>query len=225
MNNKFNRTFFEDIISKQNKRDIKIKKVRIENYFDDPGFHWSNPGIRKVTLTSNIGRIELIIKILHDRSKREILIYRFLSNYQDFPIPKVYSTEWDEKNKYYVLIIEFGSTIGEWPFKEPQIKLCALVLAKIHSFFWDKLDILPNEFFRESYYENRYKYKENAVSFMKKLKNREFELIEGIYPNLTKLKRSIESLDSSLFTLDQNSIWTLIHGAFHPPEIISRREE
>lgn len=206
MNNKFNRTFFEDIISKQNKRDIKIKKVRIENYFDDPGFHWSNPGIRKVTLTSNIGRIELIIKILHDRSKREILIYRFLSNYQDFPIPKVYYTEWDEENNYYVLIIEFGSTIGEWPFKEPQIKLCALLLAKIHSFFWNKLDILPNEFFRESYYENRYKFKENAVSFMKKLKNREIELIESIYPNLTKLKRSIESLDSSLLTIDQYSI-------------------
>ncbi|MFX1325848.1 MAG: aminoglycoside phosphotransferase family protein [Promethearchaeota archaeon] len=225
MDHKFNTTFFEEIISKQTKRPIKVKDLRIENYLDEPGLHWSNPGIRKVSITTNIGRIELIVKTLHERSKREILVYRFLSRHQGFPIPKIYYTECDEINNIFVLITEFGDIIGEWPFREPQIQLCALLLAKIHSFFWDKVDTLPDLFFRKSYYDNRYKFKENAVSFLNNLNSKEIEMIEEIYPNFNTLKRSIKSLDKSFFNNDPDAIWTLIHGAFHPPEIVSRMEK
>ncbi len=113
MDNKFTKTFFENIISKQTNNPTEIKKLSIESYLDDPGFHWSNPGIKKVSITTTRGEIELIIKILHEKSKREILIYRFLSEFQGFPIPKVYYTEYNESVNLYVLITEFGDNIGE----------------------------------------------------------------------------------------------------------------
>lgn len=225
MDEKFTKTFFEKIISKKTNKPIEIKELIIESYLDDPGFHWSNPGIKKVTITTPSSKIELIIKILHEKSKREILIYRFLSKFHNFPIPKVYYSEYNENTNLYVLITEFGDGIGEWPFKDPQIELCGILLARIHSYFWVKINTIPDFFNQNTFYSSRYKYKENTVSFFKKLKEKDIKKIEEIYPNHNNLKQSIESLDKEFFIVDPYTSWTLIHGAFHPPEIVSRKGE
>jgi hypothetical protein len=225
MDNIFTKSFFEKIISKKTNNPINIKNLSIDNYLDDPGFHWSNPGVKKVSITTNRDEIELIIKILHDKSKREVLIYRFLSEFHDFPIPKVYYTEYNENTKFYVLIIEFGVGIGNWPFKEPQIKLCGLLLARIHSYFWNETNKIPKLFIQKSYYNSRYKSKDNTVSFLNNLKNKDLKTIKRIIPNLNILKQSIESLDEDFFITEPITDWTLIHGAFHPPEIVLRKEK
>jgi hypothetical protein len=225
MENKFTKSFFEKIISKKTNKLIEIKKLSIDSYLDDPGFHWSNPGIKKVTIITSSSKIELIIKTLHEKSKREILIYRFLSKFHNFPIPEVYYTEYNENANLYVLITEFGDGIGEWPFKEPQIELCGVLLARIHSYFWLQVSTLPDFFNQNSYYNSRYKSKENTVSFFRNLKEKNIKIIEKIFPNLNKLKQSIESLDKDFFIIEPYTDWMLIHGAFHPPEIVLRKGE
>jgi len=225
MKNRFTKKFFEEIISKDTKNTRKIEELKIEAYYDDPGLHWSNPDLRKVTILTSSEKIELILKILHERSKREILIYRYLSKYPNFPIPKVYYTEYDDITNNYILITKFEESIGEWPFKEPEIKLCGILLARIHSYFYDKIKILPEIFFRNSYYKSRYKFKENAVSFMDSLKTDDLKLIENIISNVNILKNAIESLDRNFFITEPYTNWTLIHGAFHPPEIVSKKGE
>jgi len=225
MKNKFTKTFFENIISKQTNKPIDIENLKIESYYDEPGFHWSNPGIRKVTIATTNDKIELIIKILHEKSKREILIYRYLSKFQNFPIPKVYYSEYDEDAKNYILIVEFGDSVGEIPFKEPQIELCGKLLARIHSYFYDKIDTLPDIFFQNSdnYYQTRYQFKDNAISFLTTLKDTERKILEKIYPNIHILQNAIESLENSFFIIEPFTNWTLIHGAFHPPEIVLKK--
>ncbi|MHA2398868.1 MAG: hypothetical protein ACXADU_08250 [Promethearchaeota archaeon] len=225
MRNRFTNRFFEEIVSKQTNTPTKIINLKIEGYYDEPGLHWSNPGVKKVTILTSSGKIELIIKILHERSKREILVYRFLSEYQNFPIPEVYYSEYDENTNTYILITEFGESIGTWPFKEPEIKLCGILLARIHSYFYGKVDILPDLFFRNSYYKLRYKFQGNTVSFLDTLKENDMNIIEGIYPNVHILKDAIETLDKSFFIIEPYTSWTLIHGSFHPPEIVSKKGE
>ena len=202
MNNKFNKEFFEEIISKQIDGPNEIKELKIENYYDDPGLHWSNPGIKKVSITTASDEIELIIKILHEKSKREILIYRFLSQSQNFPIPKVYYTEYDDTSNVYILITEFGDNIGEWPFKEPQIRLCGILLARIHSYFYDKINTLPDMFFQNSYYQSRYKFRDDTVSFLNSLEDNDIKIIEKLVPNIHSLRSAIESLDNEFFIIE-----------------------
>ena len=93
--------------------------------------------MRKAVIDTSKGFKEVIIKVLHEHSKREINVYRFLSNYPNFPIPKVYYSELDGNTETYVLITEFCDAIGDWPFKEPEITSCGILLARIHSFFWN----------------------------------------------------------------------------------------
>jgi len=222
MEERFTKDFFQNLISKRTQRSTEIKNLNIESYYDEPGLHWSNPGLKKVTLSTNYGELELIIKILHERSKREVLIYRFLSKHTNFPIPNVYYTEYNENESFYVLITEFGGSIGEWPFKEQEIKYCGVLLAEIHSYFWNKTDSLPKLFHLRNFYKNRYKFKENALNFFKNLKPSEIKIFEEVYPNIHTLRKIIESIDEKFFKFEPYTKWTLIHGSFHPPEIIAK---
>ncbi|MFW9879278.1 MAG: hypothetical protein ACFFG0_39880 [Candidatus Thorarchaeota archaeon] len=90
MTNRFTKNFFEEVISKRTKKPIKIEGLKIESYYDDPGLHWSNPGVKKVSISTSGEEIELFIKVLQERSKREILVCKFLREFPNFPIPKVY---------------------------------------------------------------------------------------------------------------------------------------
>ncbi|MFX1523472.1 MAG: aminoglycoside phosphotransferase family protein [Promethearchaeota archaeon] len=227
MKNKFTKAFFENIISKQTNKPTEIETLKIESYYDVPGLHWSNPGIRKVTIATTNDEIELIIKILHEKSKREVLIYRYLSQFQNFPISKVYYSEYDEDTNNYILIIEFGGSVGELPFKEPQIELCGKLLARIHSYFYDRIDTLPNIFFQKTYnyYQMRYQFKDNAILFLTSLKDTERKVLEKLLPNIDLLQSAIESLENSFFIIEPYTNWTLIHGAFHPPEIVLKKGE
>jgi hypothetical protein len=225
MEHKFNSGFFEKILSNQTEKPIKINDVKIEVYYDDPGLHWSNPGVKKIIISTSSKTIELIVKILHERSKREILIYRFLSQHPHFPIPKLYYTEYNEDTNNYFLIIEFEESIGEWPFKEPEIVLCGKLAAQIHSYFYDKTNILPEFFIQESYYNSRFKFKDNSISYLERLSKGEMKVIENIYPDIHSLKNAIESLDIDFFIIEPYTHWVLIHGGFHPPEIVAKKGE
>ena len=48
MHNKFIKAFFKEIISKRINKPIEIEDLSIESQYDEPGFHWSNPCIKKV---------------------------------------------------------------------------------------------------------------------------------------------------------------------------------
>ena len=149
--------------------------------------------------------------------------YRIFSLFQNFPIPKVYYTEYDDTSNVYILITEFGDNIGEWPFKEPQIRLCGILLARIHSYFYDKINTLPDMFFQNSYYQSRYKFRDDTVSFLNSLEDNDIKIIEKLVPNIHSLRSAIESLDNEFFIIEPYTDWALIHGSFHPPEIVSKK--
>jgi len=51
--NKYDNEFFPKIINKTDKSNIKVSEIEIEGYNDEPGLHWSNPGIKKVIINTS----------------------------------------------------------------------------------------------------------------------------------------------------------------------------
>ena len=69
--------------------DAPIIALDIEGFRDDPGFHWSNPGLKLATITAGGLQHPFVVKRLGHRSRREVPIYCTLSAQSDFPMPRL----------------------------------------------------------------------------------------------------------------------------------------
>ena len=63
-----------------------IESLGVEGLRDEPGFHWSNPGLKAVSVIAGYRHFSYVVKRLGEHAKREVLVYRELSSYEGFPI-------------------------------------------------------------------------------------------------------------------------------------------
>ena len=78
----------------------------MEELADEPGFHWSDPGIYSLAFNAGGRQHRCVMKRLGQHSKREVLIYRFLSVFEEFPMPKLYYSMTDDVTEDYWFLME-----------------------------------------------------------------------------------------------------------------------
>jgi hypothetical protein len=199
-----------------------LEKIDIEGVHDEPGFHWSNPGVKMVSALAGGKSYPFVLKTLGEHSKREILVYRFLSGQEGFPIPRLFHDVYDEDRKEYRMVIE--RCVGRSFFRPEDFWVqCGLLLTRIHSIFWNKVDILPDFFNAEIDTERLRKAVDRLSVFLSSLSTKEIGVLED------ELGISLSNLFSVLDGVVRESLLELpgtdrclIHGAFHQPEIMWR---
>ena len=125
-----------------------IEECVVEGLRDEPGFHWSNPGVCSVAFQAGGKQYRCVMKRLGQHSKREVPIYRFLSAFTEFPMPKLYYAMFDDVTEDYWFLMEqcfanLSATDSSVFWGE-----VGRILGRIHGTFWDRAHILPRIFHR-----------------------------------------------------------------------------
>ena len=199
-----------------------IEKLEIEGVMDEPGLHWSNPGVKQISVYANGKRHQFVLKRLGDHSKREILVYRFLSAKNGFPIPRLYHDVYDDNTKEFWMVIE--RCVGrDFPNLADFYEQCGLLLARIHASFWDRINTLP-EFFRTKTERVRLGNAIDRLSrYLESLSKQDImNLDEELGISIDDLHSVVHEVDREGLPVSLETARCLIHGSFHSPEIMWR---
>ena len=202
-----------------------IQWINVKGLRDEPGFHWSNPGLKSVSVTAGNRHFSFVVKRLGKRAKREVLVYRFLSNYEGFPIPRLFHNMYDDDKGEYWIVTE--CCIGR-PFdrKEQFWEQCGLLLARIHVAFWDKTDALPDLFRTEPPTDRTWTAVKKLIGFLDSLPGEETVALEHVAgPTLSDLRTALEGVSHERLPVAPPPANCLIHKSFHPPEIMWRQTD
>lgn len=228
---------FSSILSLEGISD-PIERLEIKGLQDQPGFHWSNPGVKLVSVSAGGKCFSFVLKRLHENSKREVLVYRFLSGQEVFPIPRLFYDVYDEDRKEYWIVIEQCSE-HQFPKPEDFWKQIGLLLARIHATYWDKAHTLPGFFHvdgvlidyidptvkRQSRMKTGrlQKAMDMLTGFLESLEAQEAAILkEDLGLPVSNLLSSLASVEREHLPLTPEINRCLTHGAFHPPEIVWR---
>ena len=199
-----------------------IENLEIEGIMDEPGLHWSNPGVKQASVYAGGTCHQFVVKRLGEHSKREILVYRFLSAQKGFPIPRLYHDVYDDNTQEYWMVIErcvgrqFTNT-GDF------YEQCGLLLARIHAPFWDKTDTLPDFFQTRKETRRLPKAIDRLSAFIESLSKREIITLEaGLGTSIDELHSAVSKVNREYLPESLETTRCLIHGSFHPPEIMWR---
>ena len=213
---------FSDILSREG-ITVPIQRIEVEGLRDEPGFHWSNPGLKAVSVIAGDRRFSYVVKRLGEHAKREVLVYRALSCYQGFPIPRLFHDVYDgEKGEYWIVT---ERCVGR-PFERQEEfwEQSGLLLARMHAAFWGKTSALPDLFRLERLPDRAW----TAVKKMEKglysLPAVEMAVLKDVAgPILSDLRDTLEGVGHGSLPVAPPPANCLIHKAFHPPEIMWRR--
>lgn len=202
----------------------KFDSLQISGLKDEPGYHWSNPGVKKIKVKIKDKMHEFVLKNLHDHSKKEALVYRFLNKIDDFPIPKLYHSKYDENEKHYWIITELCvvKEFGDFSFFWKEI---GQLLAKIHYPFWEKTDKLP-ECFKVNKNTDQFIDSVNGfLQFYRSLSEDQIKKIDSLFDSkFSKFVKTIKQVSFDKLPKISETEKCLIHGSFHPPEIAWRKQ-
>lgn len=224
MSQRLSKQMFADILSAHGPRP-EIERFRVEGFREIPGVHWSNPSLKKVVVCWEGKERHFVVKTLHEKSKREVLIYRFLSGLEHFPIPRLFHSVYDDEREAYWIVLECCEPNGESPFqKREEWERVGLLLARIHARYWNKTDRLPDLFTITHRKPPLRSVRKNMVSFLERLCANDRKVLESeIYPDLDRFVQAVGAVDDDYFSREVSAGCCLIHGAFHAPEIVTRR--
>lgn len=199
-----------------------VGKFEIDGLLDTPGHHWSNPGVKQISAYSGGNEYHFVLKTLAEHSKREIEVYKFLNTLEDFPVPRLYYSAYNEENDEYWMIIE---RCLERDFREPKAfwNECGILLARIHSVFWNNTEHLPIFFHPEQKTDRLAAAVGRLHEFLDSLSVSDVDILESeIDVSLNDLNSCLEDTDIERLTDLQTPDLCLIHGSFHSPEIMWR---
>lgn len=199
-----------------------IDRIDVEGLRDEPGFHWSNPGLKSIRVTVGETELNFVVKRLGEHSKREVLIYRFLADYPKFPMPRLFHNIYDDEKNDYWFVTErcVGRSFSK---SEDFWRECGLLLARIHAIFWEKTNSLPDLFNPPRESDRALRMVENLIAFIDGLSKQEIaDLPEAIGPILDDLRVTLVDVDYERLPSEPPPVKCLIHKSFHPPEIMWR---
>ena len=199
-----------------------IDGIEVQGLHDEPGFHWSNPGLKAVTVTAGGHDHPFVVKRLRERSKREVLVYRFLSGYPDFPAPRLYHHVYDDAEREYWVVIErcVPRPLGS---QEAFCEQCGLVLARLHAAFWDRTDALPDFFHQQRTTARSWAAVLKLSGYPGSLSQKDrAALVEIAGAIVGDLEAALGGIDRAWLESTPPAARCLIHKAFHPPEIAWR---
>ena len=199
-----------------------VDRIEIDGLIDMPGHHWSNPGVKQISAYAGGDEYRFVLKTLAEHSKREIDVYKFLNAIENFPIPRLYHSVYDEENGEYLMIIE-RCLERDFPAPEEFWEECGKLLARIHSVFWNKSDSLPSLFHLEQKTDRMTIAVERLKEFFDSLNNGNVNLLESeLNVSLTDLRSCLEEIDITCLPAVSTPALCLLHGSFRSPEIMWR---
>ena len=216
-------TVFSSILSQQGITD-PIQKIDVQGLHDEPGFHWSNPGLKVVSVTAGERNFSYVVKRLGRHAKREVLVYRFLSNYETFPIPRLFHDVYNDDTEEYWIVTEkcIGRPLAR---KEQFWEECGVLLSRIHAAFWGKIDALPSLFHLERPSHRRHTIVKDLREFFDSLSATEAATVEQITgpAALNDTRTALQRVNLERLPAVAPPMNCLIHKSFHPPEIMWRQ--
>jgi hypothetical protein len=199
--------------------------VDVSGFHDQPGFHWSNPGIKLVTVTAGDDRKSYVVKRLAPHARREVLIYRALSDRPDFPMPRLLHSIYDEVAKEYSLILELGMSdptvlgVAFW-------HQAGLLLARIHASYWESTEALPDVFRTERPREEAWIAVQDLLAYLRDLSPAEQAEISADGAQLAaQLACALAQVRAAALPAEPPPARCLVHAAFHPPEMVWRQTD
>lgn len=200
-----------------------IQRIDVKGLRDEPGFHWSNPGLKSVSVIAGDRDFSFVVKRLGKHAKREVLVYRFLCSYEGFPIPRLFHDVYDDdKGEYWIVVEQCAGR--SFDREEPFWEQCGLLLARIHAAFWDKTGALPDLFRIERPPDRAWTAVKKFLSFLDSLPAEEAVALEhAAGPILSDLRDTLEGVNRERLPVAAPPANCLIHKAFHPPEIMWRQ--
>jgi len=200
-----------------------IEECVVEGLRDEPGFHWSNPGVCSVAFQAGGKQYRCVMKRLGQHSKREVPIYRFLSAFTEFPMPKLYYAMFDDVSEDYWFLIEqcvaYPSATQASVFWEQVGRL----LGHIHGRFWGRADSLPRVFHLRRPRETPRCLLDALLTDVKSLDGRSAEIVRQEIGLSSQVTFSASArADGEFSVVKSSSVKCLVHGAFHAPEIMWR---
>ena len=199
-----------------------LEKLDVEGLREEPGFHWSNPGVKLVSAFAGGKRYSFVLKRLDEHSKREVLVYRFLSGQERFPVPRLFHDTYDDDRSEYWIVIE--QCVGR-DFERPEDfwEQIGLLLARIHATFWDRVDTLP-DFFHTDVEPGQFpKAVDRLAGFLGSLETQETASLEkGLGLSLSSLRSALDGVNRERLPERPETGRCLLHGSFHQPEIMWR---
>lgn len=214
-------TVFSSILSHKGVT-APLERLELEGIHDEPGFHWSNPGIKMVSAFAGGIRYPFVLKRLSEHSKREALVYKFLSEQEGFPIPRLFYDMYDDDRKEYWMVIE--RCVGR-DFTRPEDfwEQCGLLLARIHATFWDKVDTLPGLFYIDIENERLQKAVDRLTDFLGSLVTHKIKILDNeLGLSFNRLRSALDGVVRERLPELPKTGCCLLHGAFHSPEIMWR---
>ena len=200
-----------------------IQQFDVEGLRDEPGFHWSNPGLKSVSMTAGDRQFSIVVKRLGEHAKREVLVYRALSGHEGFPIPRLFHSVYDDEKAEYWIVTE--RCVGR-PFdcQEPFWEQCGLLLARIHAAFWRRTDALPDLFLIERAPARALTVVRKLIDFLDSLSAGDAGALSHVAGSiLSELRPALARVKRERLPVAHPPAKCLIHRAFHPPEIMWRR--
>lgn len=202
-----------------------IDKIEIQGIEDEPGLHWSNPGLKKILLSVQDRSFSYVVKTLGEHSKREILVYRFLANKHNFPMPDLYHDVLKEDEKEYWIVIE-ECLSREFSASEAFWEQVGILLGSIHCQFWNRTDDLPEFFSITPKVAEMAQAFRIFSDFLESLNPEEKELLErDVMFSSDDMKKVLEGVDYNSILERTDTAKCLVHGAFHHPEIMWIKRE
>ncbi|UCC16383.1 MAG: aminoglycoside phosphotransferase family protein [Dehalococcoidales bacterium] len=199
-----------------------VNRIEIDGLMDTPGHHWSSPEVKQISAYSGENEYRFVLKTLAEHSKREIDVYKFLTGIEDFPIPGLYYSVYDDKNSEYWMIIE-RCLERDFPAPEEFWKECGTLLARIHSVFWGKTDNLPPLFHLESRKGKLVDAVGRLYVLLSSLSDGNRNILESeLNVSFTELRSCLGEIAKECIPDLPVSDQCLLHGSFRSPEIMWR---
>jgi aminoglycoside phosphotransferase (APT) family kinase protein len=199
-----------------------VTSYEIRGLRDEPGFHWANPGIKEVTVHLGDTQHAMVLKSLTEQSRREVLVYRFLDQQQGFPSPRLYDSGYDEDGRDFWIVTErcVGKDCGGTAGFHHEI---GILLARIHAAFWNRTDALPSLFHQPRGDGGMAAALGRLRKFVQALtRDQSGQLDDDLNGVFAALVAAQKGMEPEYPGTDSRAPRCLIHGAFHPPEIMWR---
>jgi len=212
--------YFSEILTRKAHKQVDVHSVAVMEYADSPNNIRGAAGLRKVDLSTSLGSLSLMVKVLSLARKREAQVWRFLSQAESMPIPEVYHVEFNSRLGNYGVITEFIGPFADAETWSPEIcRLVGQALARLHGRWWGKLDEAP-EFLPMPEMPAESKAEPAARRFLERLSEDAHAVLQAAVPEVFSFLVSLLRMPSEFFAEPKDLPRTMIHGALDRSEIL-----
>ena len=214
--------FVGEVLSRKGKRPVRVRRMHVTDYADSPYNVRRATGLRKVDVETAGGSVRLMVKALPQPRDREALVWRFLQEAGDLPIPEVYHIESNPRQGVYGVILEYVGPLSETEvWHEDQCRRVGTALGRVHAAYWGRTDELP-ETFPAPQTPPEATVEPAVRRFLDRMSPRRHAILHEAVPDVFGFLARLLRMPPEFFEERAELPRTLIHGALDRSEVLFR---